>query len=179
MPRKLTREQRNAREAAAYREAGHAVAAYERAIMLKRLSVRAPNRDTGANVWNDPLRNVDFEWVKTTDSVDLIERLASVLIAGPVAQRTFAPRMARGTLAAERVRSVRTLLRAVDGRRNGAELLARVTREAERFIRLPKVKRTIQKLGAELMVAGQIDGESVTAIIRESIEPSPARKRND
>lgn len=170
MPKQLSKAERAARRAAAYREAGHAVAAWQHAVMLNSLSVRVTDRDVGRNVWNDPLRNVDFEWVKTADSEALVERLAAVVIAGPVAQRTFAPRASRGPLYRRRMGAVRTLVDAIDGAAAGRARTKKLERSAEGFFRRANVRLAMQSLSAELVVSGRVTGEDAARTIEQYLE---------
>lgn len=164
MRRNLSAEERAVREAAAYREAGHAVTAWSQAIMLQALSVRVADRDVGRNVWNDALRNVDFDWVKEARSTGLVERLAAVVIAGPVAQRLHAPGAPRGTVYSLRVASARKLVSAA-----GRDGLNALRQEIERYMKQPAIERAVQTLSAELVTELQMSGEDATRIIEEAV----------
>lgn len=152
--------------AAAFREAGHAVAAWDRSVMLMPLSIFTTGKGAGRNVWNDPLRNVDFLWVRTAESSALVDRLASVLLAGPLAEASFGPRIPKGTASVERLRDARTLLEAVRRRRGGEK----GTYEGARartgdFLASPRVKKAVTALAAVLLERGTILGGEAASII--------------
>ena len=156
--------------AAAFREAGHAVAAWDRSVMLMPVSIFTTGKGAGRNVWNDPLRNVDFRWVRTAESSALVERLASVLLAGPVAEDSFGPGVPKGTASVERLRDARTLLdaipRGVAGKKTHHE---RVRAKTETFLMRPAVKETVAALAAVLLERGTIRGGEAVSIIEQHL----------
>ena len=152
--------------AVAYREAGHAVAAWERGVMLMPLSLFATSKGTGRNVWNNALRNVDFDWVRKEGSPALAKRLASILLAGPVAESLFAPRLPKGTASVERVRDARTLLNAASRDTIGARRpLEKARAETERFLKRRCVKQAVTALAAALVSRGTVRGGEAASII--------------
>jgi hypothetical protein len=173
MPKKITKAERARREATAYREAGHAVVAYISSIALMPVSVRRKVKGVGGNVWNDALRNVNFEWVKEQKSTTLVERLSLVLMAGPVAQRLFASNLPRGKECTQRMKSARTLLCAVGGDKDGRGRVRLLTATLQRFLNRKDVKRAVQNLAAELMTQGLVTGEEATKIITGALSPNP------
>jgi hypothetical protein len=177
MPKKITAAERARHEASAYREAGHAVAAYVSSITLMPISVRAKAKGAGRNVWNDALRNVNLEWVKEQDSAALVERLSLVLLAGPIAQKTFAANLPRGDEYTRRTTSARTLLCAVDGEKKGRDRFAALTATVEQFLKKKEVKRAVQTLGAELMADGLLTGEEVARIIESALDRDAKGKK--
>ncbi len=168
-----TRNRRNMRKrrlprhhALAFREAGHAVAAWERGVMLMPLSIFAVAKGAGKNVWNDPLRNVDFDWLRTGEPPDLAKRLASILVAGPVSQTLFGPKLPKGTASVERLRDARTLLGAASGDPTGKPIrYERVRAEMERFLKRRGVKDAVTALAAVLVDRGTIRGGEAVSII--------------
>ena len=169
--RRGVRERRLPRHhAVAVREAGHAVAAWDRGVMLMPLSIFATAKGSGRNVWNNPLRNVDFDWVRTAGSPGLARRLASILLAGPVAETLFGPRLPRATASTERLRDARTLLRAASGGTSDRERRHRATFEkarvqTEKFLNKRRVKEAVTGLAAVLVDRGTIRGGEAAAII--------------
>ena len=152
--------------AAAFREAGHAVAAWERSVMLMPVSIFTTGKGAGRNVWNDPLRNVDFRWVRSAQSSVLVERLASVLLAGPLSEASLGPDIPKGTASVERMRDARTLLEAIPrgagDERAGYE---RTRGRTDAFLAKPRVRKAVAALAAVLLERGTILGGEAASII--------------
>jgi hypothetical protein len=163
--------------AAAYREAGHAVAAWDRGVMLMPISIFTRGKGVGKNVWHDPLRNVDMEWIRRSPSKALAERLAAVLLAGPAAENSFGPRIRRGGASLGRIEDAKTLLapRPV-GRENRSGRYRRVQREVEKFLSRSAVRGAVEALAAELLERGTIRGGEAASIIERYLEDPPAEK---
>lgn len=158
--------------AIAFREAGHAVAAWERGVMLMPLSIFAATKGARRNVWNGALRNVDFDWVRSAESPALARRLAAVLIAGPVAERTFGPKLPRATASSDRLRDAKTLLRAASRVPTGSpqEHFERAVADSEKFLNKPRVKQAVTALAAVLMNRGTIRGGEAASIIEAYLD---------
>ena len=156
--------------AAAFREAGHAVAAWDRGVMLMPVSIFPNGPGAGKNVWNDALRNVDFEWVKTAGSSVLAERLAEILMAGPVAQQYFLPASPRGDVHRNRLRQSRRLLDAAAGDRTaGKSSYERMGRELERYFRRGDMGRAATALAKTLLLDGTVSGDDAAAIVEANV----------
>lgn len=156
--------------AAAFREAGHAVAAWDRSVMLMPVSIFTTGKGAGRNVWNDPLRNVDFRWVRNADSSALVERLASVLLAGPLAEDSFGPGVPKGTASVERLREARTLLHAVSrGAAGKKACYERARGKTGKFLTQPRVMEAVAALAAVLLDRGTILGVEAVSIIEEHL----------
>ena len=185
--------------AAAYREAAHAVAAWHRGVMLMPISIFARGKSVGKNVWHDPLRNVDMEWVTRSPSSALAERLAAILIAGPAAENSLAPRVPRGSASLGRLEDAKTLLggRTADRKRSETRFrpgvrnlpgagnrsaagnfqggrYTRVRSEVEAFLARPEVRRAVKALAGELIARGTIRGGEAASIIESFLEDPPA-----
>ena len=170
MPGSREKPRTPANEAAACREAGHAVAAWDLQVMLMPISIFANGRGAGRNVWNQALRNVDFEWVRTADSQTLVERLAAVVLAGPVAQRVFATRAPRGAACKKRVEEVRQLLVTVPaGGRESRERFARVENRMKKFFTRKDVRTAVSDLGQSLLHEGTLTAGEATKIIERNL----------
>jgi hypothetical protein len=157
--------------AIAFREAGHAVAAWERGVMLMPVSIFAFGKGAGRNVWNNPLRNVDFDWVRSAGSPGLARRLASILLAGPMAETLFGPKLPKGTASVERLRDARTLLIAAARDTNGGRRHVEKARaEMEKFLKQPRVKEAVTALAAALVDRGTIRGGEAASIIETHID---------
>lgn len=152
--------------AAAFREAGHAVAAWDRHVMLFPVSIVSGTEGAGGNVWNDALRNVDFEWVANAEFPDLVEQLAAILLAGTVAQDAFAPGSPKGRVRKNRLREAKTILGALpdgaDGKRTRYENLRD---EVEAFLMRHDVADAVAVLANTLLDRGTVPGDEVERII--------------
>ena len=152
--------------AAAFREAGHAVAAWDRHIMLLPVSILVRVAGAGGYVWNNALKNVDFDWVATAESSALAERLASILLSGTVAQDVFSPGSPKGHIHAERLRQAKTVLGAISndaGYRRTRYDNAR--RTVEDFLVRSDVASAVAAVARTLLDRRVILGEEVEAII--------------
>lgn len=158
--------------AAAFREAGHAVAAWKRGVMLMPLSIFMTSKRAGRNVWDDPLRNVNFDWVRSAESPALARRLAAILVAGPAAETLYGPGLPRGTVSLERLRDARALLRAAHGRdrAGAAERFAKVRAETKRFLERPRVRQAVAAVAAALVESGTVRGGRAAAIIESFLD---------
>jgi hypothetical protein len=174
--------------AAAYREAGHAVAAWHRGVMLLPISIFTRGKGVGKNVWHDPLRNVDMEWVRRSPSAALAERLAAILLAGPAAEVTLGPRVRRGSASLGRIEDARKLLgdrpssRSRAGGRSGSaqsargrqsERYTRVQADTEKFLARSDVRQAVEVLAAQLLERGTIRGGEAVSIIERFVEEPP------
>jgi hypothetical protein len=173
--------------AAAYREAGHAVAAWHRGVMLMPISIFTRGKRVGKNVWHDPLRNVDMKWVEAFPSSALAERLAAILIAGPAAEDALGPRVRRGSASLGRIEDAKTLLGGrsssrtrPDGRhrpparnRPGGRY-GRVRGDVKEFLAREDVRGAIEALAAALFARGTIRGEEAASIIESFVDEPPA-----
>jgi hypothetical protein len=157
-----------AQKAAAYREAGHAVAAWDACIMLLPVSIFANGPGAGRNVWNQALRNVNFEWVQNADSRALVGRLAAVVMAGPVAQRAFAAGEPQGAVCKKRLGEVKQLLKAVPGTAY-AEAFERTENQLRKFFAKKDVGRTVVALSSSLLEHGTLHGNDVVTIIERNL----------
>ncbi len=124
--------------------------------------------DAGNNVWNDAIRNVDFEWVRSAESSALAERLAAILLSGPLAQRMFMPNGPRGPLHMERLRQAKMLLNAIPAPKNGKRAYYESVRgDVGRFLTRGDVRETVGGVAKELLEQGTIEGEAMAALIEE------------
>jgi hypothetical protein len=147
---------------AAWREAGHAIAALRLGIQVKRMTLDGPK---GRNVWNDPLRNVDFAWIKANRSA-MVERLASVLVAGAAAQCALGGGEPDPT-SAERLRDAQTLLDAHD---HGGATLDDLQRTWAEFFSRDDANAAASALAARLMEKGEFGGKAAMRLIESHLE---------
>jgi hypothetical protein len=161
--------------AAAYREAGHAVAAWHRGVMLMPISIFARGKSVGKNVWHDPLRNVDMEWVRRSPSTALAERLAAILIAGPAAENSLGPRVPRGSASLGRLEDAKTLLGGGPGERKSRNgRYRRIQADLEEFFAREDVREAVEALAAQLLSRGTVRGGEAAAIIESFLDEPPA-----
>jgi hypothetical protein len=160
--------------AAAFREAGHAVAAWHRGVMLMPISIFTRGKNVGRNVWHDPLRNVDMEWIRRSPSAALAERLAAILIAGPAAENSLGPRVQRGDSSLGRLEDAKTLLGGgpADRKRRGGRY-TRVQAEVEEFLARGDVREAVEALAGELIARGTVRGGEAASIIESFLDEPP------
>ena len=179
MPQPKRRSRAKHYFAAAFREAGHAVAAYDRGVMLMNVSIFRNGPGAGKNVWNDALRNVDFDWIKTADSPALAERLAVILMAGPVAQRYFLPASPKGDEHRKRLEQTRRLLNAAaGGREQGKQRFERMRRDLERFFRRGEINKAVTELAKTLLLKGTVLGDDALTIVTANAHDGSRRRRS-
>ena len=147
----------------AYREAGHAVASWCLGIMLKRLTLQ---ESKSRNAWNDPLRNVDFEWIRENRSA-MVERLASVLVAGPVAQTAMSDE-APDESAAARVADAHTLLDAHSDADTAT--LGDLSERWVAFFEQDAARAAVNALVQRLTDKGELGGKAATRIIESHLK---------
>jgi hypothetical protein len=166
VPQKIRRSRAKHYFGVAFREAGHAVAACDRGVMLTNVSIFPNGPGAGKNVWNDALRNVDFDWIKTADSPALAERLATILMAGPVAQLYFFPASSKGDAYRDRLEQSRRLLDAsAGGRGRGKQRFDELRRDLERYFRRRAVGKATASLAEKLILKGTVVGDDAMAIV--------------
>ena len=147
----------------AYLEAGHAVAAWRLGIMLKRLSLNNKKR---RNVWDDPLRNVDFNWVRRNRSA-MVERLAAVLVAGVVAQTAFADSEPMDE-SQERLDDAMTLLDSHVASLYGSSVES-LQHDWREFLEHDDARRALDILASRLLERGKVGGKAATRILDEHL----------
>jgi hypothetical protein len=138
--------------------------------MLMPVSIFTTGKGAGRNVWNDPLRNVDFRWVRGAQSSALVERLASVLLAGPLSEASLGPGIPTGTASVERLQHAKTLLNAVPRRKSGEKTsYERARGKTDEFLASPRVRKAVAALAAVLLERGTILGGEAASIIEEHL----------
>jgi len=150
------------RSHAALREAGHAIAALRLGIQVKRMTLDGPK---GRNVWNDPLRNVDFEWIKANRSA-MVERLASVLVAGAVVQRALGDGEP-DPISTDRLRDAQTLL---DAHAHGGATLEDLKRVWTDFFSRDDAAVAASALARRLIEKGEFGGKAAMRLIDSHLE---------
>lgn len=157
------------REAAAYREAGHAAAAWDRGILLETLSIRKRGDKIRENAWNRPLTGINTDWVRAARPDMLIERLAFVCLAGPVAERKHLPRSPRETTHRRRIQNAETLLDYIaDSSEARTEKKNKLQSRVEAMLRRPDVWASIDLLARELLKRGTLSGKETVRILEGS-----------
>jgi hypothetical protein len=158
------------REAAAFREAGHAAAAWNEGILLEPLSVKKRGQRIRENAWNQPLTGINTKWVQAARPDMLIERLAFVCLAGPVAERRRLPRVPRESVHQRRIRNAEALLgHIVDSREARLKKRRKLESKAEAMFQRRDVWTSIEKLAQTLLERGTLTGEETVQILERTI----------
>ncbi len=131
------------------------------------ISIFASDGGSGRNVWNNALRNVDFDWVRNSDSSVLAERLAAILLAGPLAEELLGPGIRRGAASHQRLQDAKTLLSALsNGSGNRREIYTRLRAKTARFLAQRDVQEAVVGLASVLLDRGTLPGGEAAAFIR-------------
>jgi hypothetical protein len=134
--------------------------------MLFPVSIVSGTEGADGNVWNDALRNVDFEWVASAEFPDLIEQLAAIRLAGTVAQDVFAPGSPKGRIRKGRLREAKTILGAIRGDADGNRARYKNLRdEVEEFLTRHDVAAAVAAVANALLDRGAVPGDEVERII--------------
>lgn len=83
------------RQATAYHEAGHAVAAWRLRIGIKSVSIEAQDCSAGRLHFSSPIDITTLDYDSTDRTRMRVERQIIIALAGPQAQRRYAPRSMR------------------------------------------------------------------------------------
>lgn len=154
------------REAAAYREAGHAAAAWSQGILLEPLSIKKRGEKIKENAWNQPLLGIDPKWIQAAKPDMLIERLAFVCLAGPLAERRHLPRGPRESIHQRRIRNAELLLGYIaDSREARMKKRRRLETQAEAMFERRDMWASIEQLANTLMKRGTLSGEETVRIL--------------
>lgn len=81
-----------AREAIAYHEAGHVVAAWDLGVRIKHATVIPDAEDLGHVMHHDPLRGIRLDFDQSARARMRAEQMIIVCLAGPIAHRRHSPR---------------------------------------------------------------------------------------
>jgi hypothetical protein len=154
------------RESAAYREAGHAVAAWEKGILLEALSIKKRGEGIRENAWNQPLMGIDPHWIRAARADMLVERLAFVCLAGPAAERLHFPRGPREPIYRKRIQNAETLLgHLVESREARLTKKRKLESQAVAMCKRRDVWAAIEELARNLMKRGTLSGKETKKIL--------------
>jgi hypothetical protein len=154
------------REATAYREAGHAAAAWKQGVLLESLSINKRGQKIKENAWNQPLTGIDAKWVEAARPDMLIERLAFICLAGPAAERRRLPRVPRESSHQKRIRNAEALLGHIsDSREARLKKKLRLESQVEAMFQRPDVWSSIEQLAEALLKRGTISGKETVHIL--------------
>ena len=154
------------REAAAYREAGHAAAAWEKGILLEPLSIKKRGEGIRENAWNQPLIGIDPDWIRAERADMLVERLAFVCLAGPAAERLHLPRGPREPIYRKRIQNAETLLgHLVESKEARLIKERKLLSQAEAMFKRRDVWAAIEELVCILMKRGTLSGKQTVKIL--------------
>jgi hypothetical protein len=154
--------------AAAYREAGHAVTAWHHGIILETISIHRGKKSDQNNVWNHPMSGFNFDWIRKVRPEMLIERLALVCLAGPVAERRFHPRGPRESVSKERIQCADDLLNLLlDSREKGMQKRRKLEAKAEKLMRRRDLWEKTEYLAGILLQKKMLSGDEATRILNK------------
>jgi hypothetical protein len=157
------------REAAAYREAGHAAAAWSHGILLEPLSIKKRGENIKENAWNQPLLGIDPHWIRAAQPDMLVERLAFVCLAGPVAERLHFPRGPREPASRKRIQNAKTLLgHLLESREACLEKKRKLEAQAAALFKRRDVWASVEELAHILMSRGTMSGKTTVRILEKS-----------
>ncbi|MFH1754599.1 MAG: hypothetical protein ABIA59_02740 [Candidatus Latescibacterota bacterium] len=157
------------KEAAAYREAGHAVAAWSLGILLEPLSIKKRGVRIQENAWNQPLVGIDTDWVRAVQADMLIERLAFVCLAGPVAERRRQRKGPREALYQERIQNAEALLgNLIDSPSQLAKQKRTLESQAENMFDSRNMWNLTESLAQALLKQGTLSSKAALKILQGS-----------
>jgi hypothetical protein len=152
----------------AFREAGHAVMAWDRGILVEPLALKSKRIKYRQNAWNDPLEALDQNWVKMNRPEKLIILLALVSLAGPAAVRRHNPTGRRDPVFKERIENADKLLGILyDSSGERLEHRRQMEAEADRMFNRADVWEKIDRLAWNLMENGSLSGEQAVKILEK------------
>ena len=156
------------RVTAAFREAGHAVLAWNRGILLEPITLGSKRIMYRQNAWNNPLEALDTDWVKLNRPEKLIGLLALVSLAGPAAVRRYDPADTPDPVCRERLHNADRLLEILhdsNGRR--LEQRRRLEVEADRLFSQAAIWAKTEHLAMNLLEHGSLTGIQATRILED------------
>jgi hypothetical protein len=156
------------RVAAAFREAGHAVMAWDRGIGLEAITVGSNRLKYRRNAWNNPLEALDPDWIRSKQPEKLIGLLALISLAGPVAVHRFDPADGGDPILRERLDNADKLL-GILSESNGSQRVRRrrLETEASRLFKEPAIWAKTERLAMNLLKQGSLTGIQATRILEE------------
>ncbi|NIO00805.1 MAG: hypothetical protein GTO42_01485 [Candidatus Latescibacteria bacterium] len=157
------------RRAAAYREAGHAVVAWDCGILLEPLSIRSRRRRARQNVWNAPLGSIDPDWIRRARPDMLIERLAMICLAGPIAEQRFSPGAPSEPASRQRKQDAEALLKFLyQSKEQRSQKRRRLEAKVEQFLSRSKNREITERLAEALFKHGTLSGDKARQIIEKT-----------
>ncbi len=157
------------RRAAAYREAGHAVAAWHSGILLEALSINPIKRKYRENAWNNPLAAIDADWIRQERPETLIKRLALVSLAGPIVARQIQKAGSLEPISKERIQNADALLKYLpDSREKRKQQRRKLEAEAQKLLNRRDLRKKTERLAGVLADRGVISAKEATRILEET-----------
>ena len=157
-----------ARTDAAFREAGHAVMAWNRGILLEPITLKSKRIKYRQNAWNNPLEAIDPDWVKTIRPEKLIDLLALVSLAGFAAGRRIEPTGSLDPVCRERLENADKLLAILyESSQQRQVHCQRLEAEADRMFKQAAIWEKIDRLAMNLLAHGSLSGKQVTKILEK------------
>lgn len=169
---------RPTRQATAYHEAGHAVAAWLSGIKIESISIIPSAEDDGRIVHANPLHGIKIECEGSDRGRLPAERLATVRLAGPIAQRIWNARSWRSRHGAADFEQALNGIAAFSSSPRHCEAWLRAIEVAtEDMLRLPEVWAIVAGVAELLMERRSLAGGYAAAAIDRLAGPGvrPAR----
>lgn len=164
---------RTMREATAYHEAGHVVAAWKLGVRLRSATVIPSEGSHGTLKHDNPLRGINLEFDGSDRARLKAEKGIIIALAGPAAQRHFAPRSWRfGHGAADRECAVDLAWRLNGSGEMVAKHLAYLQARAEGLVE--GSWRFVEALARALLEHGRLDQTALGKVIEAEIETATA-----
>lgn len=152
----------------AFREAGHAVMAWDRGILVEPMAIKSKRIKFRQNAWNAPLEALDANWVRMNRPEKLISLLALVSLAGPAAVRRYNPNGRRDPVYRERIENADKLLGILyESSGERLEQLQLLEAEADRMLSRAAVWEKIDRLAWNLLENGSLTGEQALKILEK------------
>ena len=152
----------------AFREAGHAVMAWNRGILVEPLAIKSKRIKFRQNAWNNPLESLDPDWVKTNRPEKLIHLLALISLAGPAAVRRKNPGGRRDPVYRERLENADKLLGTLyDSNGERLEHLQQLEAVADRMFSRADVWEKIDRLAWNLLENGSLSEDQALEILEK------------
>jgi len=161
-------------EAIAYHEAGHALAAYEERIRIKRVTIKPEETYSGCVFFTKPCVDSSLEHDHSRKQTLRVERRVRVLLAGVAAQRRFSPHSIRHYHAKSDLKDAFSLVGYIAGPPEEISAYINLLNiQTKNMINLPLNWSAIQALAEALLSHETISGKRARAIIEKVLSKTP------
>lgn len=167
--------ERSTLRAAAYREAGHAVAAFEHGQRISRLSILQP-ADRIGSAHLQSLASLDLSAPLSLAARDLLERRILTVLAGPAAERWFRGRTDRGELGIYEEPLAAVVSRLHRSAAVGGAYLQYLRSQVDAWLDRPATQRSINLLATALVARKAITGREARGLWHRALTQSGCRR---